>query len=376
MDAFFASVEALDDPSLRGKALLVGGPSRRGVVTAASYEARPFGVHSAMPMAEARSRCPHAIVRPPRHERYQEVSAQVFAIFHRFTPLVEGLSVDEAFLDVTESRALFGDGESIARQIRAAVRGELGLTVSAGVARSKFVAKIASDMDKPDGLTLVPPDVAAFLAPLPIERMWGVGKKTAPRLHAAGYRTFDDLARAEPRRLERLLGSWGLSISTLARGEDERIVEPNVLAKSVGAEETYEDDLTTREAIERTLLSHAQRVAQRLTRSENTGRVVQVKLKYADFTVRTRRMALPEAVSDTDSIYRTARELLDRFDLDGARVRLTGVSVGELMDGPAPPTLFPDAQRERSQKLEKVVAAAADRFGAAGIIRAELLRRR
>ena len=206
MDALFASVEELDDPSLRGKPVLVGGAFRRGVVAAASYAARKQGARSAMPMAEALRRCPDAIVVPPRRDRYAEISARVFAIFRRHTPVVEGLSLDEAFLDVTASQTLFGSGEGMARAIRRAIESELGLTASAGVATSKFVAKVASDLEKPDGLVVVPDDVAAFLAPLPIERMWGIGPKTSPRLRELGYKTLGDLARASVPSLSRVLG--------------------------------------------------------------------------------------------------------------------------------------------------------------------------
>src|SRR5580698_11007059 len=225
MDAFYASVEQRDDPALRGKPVIVGGRSRRGVVLAASYEVRPSGVRSAMPMAEALRRAPDAIVVPPRRDAYAEASEQAFAIFRRYTPLVEPLSLDEAFLDVTGSRAIFGDGEAIASAIKRDVRQELRLTASAGVAPCKFAAKIASDLRKPDGLVVVPSgEVAAFLAPLPVERMWGIGPKTAPKMHAMGYRTIGDLARADESALERLLGSWGTEVGRLARGEDARDV--------------------------------------------------------------------------------------------------------------------------------------------------------
>src|SRR5690606_17777249 len=240
MDAFFASVEQRDDPRLRGKPVVVGGASRRGVVAAASYEAREFGVRSAMPMAEALRRCPRLIVVPPRGDRYGEVSARVFDVFHAYTPLVEGLSIDEAFLDVTASRSLFGDGPTIARRIKQDVLDATGLTCSAGVAPCKFVAKIASDMEKPNGLTVVAGDVAAFLAPLPIERMWGIGPKTAPTLRRLGYATLGDLARADPAALERALGSWGPEVRELARGNDPRDVVPDREAKSIGAECTYD----------------------------------------------------------------------------------------------------------------------------------------
>ncbi len=374
MDAFFASVEQRDDPALRGKPVLVGGGERRGVVAAASYEARPFGARSAMPMAQALRLCPGAIVVRPRRARYEEVSAQVFAIFARFTPLVEGLSLDEAFLDVTSSQRLFGDGEAIARRIRAAILEETGLTASAGVAPSKFVAKIASDVDKPDGLTVVrEADVEAFLAPLPIERMWGVGPKAAARLRAMGYDTLGDLARADEARLTATLGSWGPTARQLARGIDAREVEPAREAKSLGAEETYDRDLRTRAEIERTLLAHSERVAERLHAQGLAASCVTVKLKYADFTLRTRQLQLPSPVDDASSIYEAVRGLLDR--LDCARpVRLTGVSASDLSSGPPPATLFDGEQRARRRAIQSASAALEARFGAAAkLTRAEVL---
>jgi DNA polymerase IV len=374
MDAFFASVEQRDDPSLRGKPVLVGGSSRRGVVAAASYEARPFGVRSAMPMAEALRRCPSAVVVPVRHGRYAEVSEDVFAIFRRYTPLVEGLSLDEAFLDVTASRALFGDGAAIARLIKAAIHEETGLTASAGVAPNKFVAKIASDLRKPDGLVIVPPNqMTEILSPLSMDRMWGVGPKASERLREYGLRTIGDLARADVAQLTRALGSWGTVVHELAQGIDDRPVVPDRAAESVGAEETYDQDLTSREAIARCLLGQATRVARRLVKSGLSARIVVVKIKYADFTVRTRRTTLPEPVADTDSIFAAATSLLDRFLLDGQRVRLTGVSVSGLIEGPPPRSLFPDPVQDRRRRLEEVVGKVIDRFGAKQLTRAALL---
>ena len=319
MDAFYASVEQRDDPSLRGKPVLVGHDSRRGVVTTASYEARPSGARSAMPMMEALRLCPDAIVVPVRMARYVEVSERVFEIFHRYTPLVQGLSLDEAFLDVTASQSLFGDGVKIARAIKNDIHRELELTASAGVAPCRFVAKIASDLRKPDGLVAVRQEnVRRFLAPLPIEKMWGVGPKTAPKLRALGYETLDDLARATPDALERTLGSWGAHVGALARGEDERDVDPSRAAKSVGAEQTYERDLSGHEEIARTLLVHSERIAQRLVREGISARVVAIKLKYADFTSRTRRVTLAEH-------RRVARALsADRRRVRGARRRAAG----------------------------------------------------
>jgi DNA polymerase-4 len=374
MDAFFASVEQHDDPSLRGKPLVVGGASRRGVVAAASYEARQFGVRSAMPMAEALRRCPRLIVVPPRGDRYGEVSARVFEIFHTYTPLVEGLSIDEAFLDVTASRGLFGDGATIAGLIKKDVLEATGLTCSAGVAPCKFAAKIASDMEKPNGLTVVGADVAAFLAPLPIERMWGIGPKTAPALRTLGYGTLGDLAKADPSALERALGSWGPEVRELARGNDPREVIPDREAKSIGAECTYDVDLTSREAIARTLLAHASRVAERLTAANLAARAVVVKLKLHDFSLLTRRVTLSSPASDTRTLHDACLALLDRFPLEGARVRLTGVSVQEL----GPPegvqaTLFRDRTRERRREVEHVLLRAKERFGNKPITFASLL---
>jgi len=373
MDAFFASVEQHDDPSIRGKPVLVGGHSRRGVVAAASYEARAFGCRSAMSMGEALRRCPQAVVVTPTRGRYDEVSSQVFEVFHRYTPLVEGLSIDEAFLDVTGSASLFGDGETIARAIKRDIVAATGLTASAGVAPCKFAAKVASDLDKPDGLTLVGDDVAAFLAPLPIERMWGVGPKTAPELRRLGYATIGDLARAEPAALERVLGSWGLDVHALALGQDARDVEPGRDAKSISAEVTYDVDLVSREEIARTLLSHAARVAARLTEAGLTAGAVVVKLKYADFTLLTRRMTLDEPASDTTTLHEASLELLARFPIVGRRVRLTGVAVQDIAEGAKQPTLFPDEAAARRRDLETVLLDAKGRFGGSPITFATLL---
>lgn len=373
MDAFFASVEQLDRPELRGRPVLVGGSARRGVVAAASYEARHFHVHSAMPMAEAMRRCPQAIVVAPRSSRYSEISGQVFEIFHRFTPLVEGLSLDEAFLDVSASLRLFGDGESIARAIKRAIWDEVQLHASAGVAPCKFVAKIASDMNKPRGLCVVQENVAEFLAPLPIERMWGVGRKAAERLRAAGFDTLGDLATSQRERLHALLGQPAARISALARGEDDRAVIPDRDAKSVGSETTFEDDLTGRAELARELLTHAARVASRLTEEGLGCGVVRVKLKYADFQLCTRQRTLRTPVADTDSIAETARSLLDEFPRRACGVRLVGVSATDLKPTPEQLSLFSDPARQRRETLEKLSLNLNRRFGDAGVKRATLL---
>jgi len=373
MDAFFASVEQLDNPNLRGKPVLVGALSRRGVVTAASYEARPTGVGSAMSMVEALRRCPEAIVVPPRRARYSELSSRVFEVFRRYTPLVEGLSVDEAFLDVTGSRALFGDGPEIARRIKQDVSSEIGLTGSAGVAPNKFVAKIASDMDKPDGLTVVPPDGGAeFLAPLPLERMWRVGPKARVKLRAAGLQTIGDLARADVRTLQHLLGSWGPVARDLARGLDERPVVVGSPPKSLGSETTFEHDLTTAEALLKPILRQSMQVADRLVNKGLWAQVVTLKIKYGDHRIRTRQARLSRGVADTDAIFEAAGDLLTRFDALDTGVRLTGVSVSSLTKHPDA-ELFPDEERARRERLAATTRALRERFGAAGVTRASLI---
>ena len=373
MDAFFASVEQLDDPDLRGKPVLVGARSRRGVVAAASYEARPSGVRSAMSMVEALRRCPEAVVVPPRRSRYVEVSRAVFDVFRRYTPLIEGLSVDEAFLDVTGSRSLFGDGPEIAVSIRKDIVRETGLTGSAGVAPNKFVAKIASDLDKPDGLTVVPEGTAAeFLAPLPLERMWRVGPKARVKLRAAGLRTIGDLAGLDPRTIEQLLGSWGPVARELARGHDDRPVVVGSPPKSLGTESTFEHDLTSKESMLKPILRQSMEVADRLVDKGLWARVVTLKIKYGDHQIRTRQVKLPRAVSDTDSIFAAATDLLDRFDDLESGVRLTGVSASVFSDGPGE-DLFPDADRARRERLAATTQALRERFGTTGLTRASLL---
>lgn len=373
MDAFFASVEQLDNPKLRGKPVLVGARSRRGVVTAASYEARPTGVRSAMSMVEALRRCPDAIVVLPRRSRYLEVSRHVFEVFRRYTPLVEGLSIDEAFLDVSGSRSLFGDGETIARCIKRDIKEELGLTGSAGVAPNKFAAKIASDLDKPDGLTLVPSDGAAeFLAPLPLERMWRVGPKARVRLRAAGLQTIGDLARSDTNTLHQLLGSWGPVARDLARGIDDRSVVVGAPPKSLGSEETFERDLRTSDALLKPILRQSMRVADRLVDQGLWARVVTLKIKYGDHRIRSRQMRLPRAVSDTDAIFEAAGELLGRFDALDFGVRLTGVSVSNMTKVPDA-ELFPDTERERRERLAATTHSLRERFGVAGLTRASLI---
>jgi len=326
MDAFYASVEVLDDPGLKGKPVIVGGGMKRGVVSAASYEARKFGVHSAMPMARASRLCPHGVFLPVRMERYKEVSDRIFEIFRRFTPLVEPLSLDEAFLDVTESARLFGSGVEIARRIKALVRSESGLSVSAGVASSKFLAKIASDLEKPDGLTVVPHGKEMeFLDPLPVGKLWGVGEVTRRSLEGMEVRTIGDLGQVPVETLARKFGRHGLHLHRLSRGVDDREVETEREIKSMGREDTYDEDLLDDVDLRRELLAIATRVAARLRRHGIKGRTVSLKLKYADFRLVTRETTLNCGTDDGGEIYRHALSLLGRTDAGTRPVRLLGI---------------------------------------------------
>jgi DNA polymerase-4 len=379
LDAFYASVEALDEPRLRGLPVIVGGDVRRGVVCSASYEARAFGVRSAMPTARAHRLCPGGIFRPPRFERYGELSERVMEIFSRYTPLVEPLSLDEAFLDVTASRALHGTGRQIAVAIRDAVKRETGLVVSAGVADVKFAAKIASDLGKPDGLVEVPPGgVREFLAPLPLARLWGVGPVTERALHALGLQTIGDLARYPAADLIRRFGSHGELLAELARGEDLREVVPDDPARSVGAEDTFAEDLRGPEALAPHLLRQSHRVARRLRHAGVLGRVVTLKVKYADFELVTRRCTLPRPTDDGRELYATVLAQLRRTDPRRA-VRLTGVAVSGLTEErmARQTDLFESAREREAGKrraLNATLDAIADRFGDDALLPADLAR--
>jgi DNA polymerase-4 len=352
MDAFYAAIEQRDRPELRGKPVIVGGSGPRQVVSTASYEARRFGVHSAMPGVRARQLCPQGIFVVPRMAVYAEVSAQVRGVFDSFTDLVEPLSLDEAFLDVTGSRALFGDGETIARRLKAAVRRATGLTVSVGVATSKYVAKVASDLQKPDGLVVVPPgDERAFLAPLPIARLWGVGAVTAERLERAGLRTIGDVQQRSEAALVQAFGdSLGPHLFVLANGLDPRHVEPRRAARSIGHEMTFAADLVDADAVRDTLLQLCQLVGRRLRREGVRCTVVRLKLRLPDFTTSTRQRQVPPTADDLD-LHRTASDLLAQCWPGRPGVRLLGVTGAALVGVGAPVqgVLFaaPPQQRER-----------------------------
>ncbi|MBI5609875.1 MAG: DNA polymerase IV [Deltaproteobacteria bacterium] len=372
MDAFYAAVEQRDDPALRGKPVLVAFDSPRSVVTTASYEARPFGVGSAMPLAQAKRRCPQAIVVPPRFAQYQAVSAQIFEIFGSLSPLVEGLSLDEAFIDLTGTRGLWGSAEEAARRLKELVWTETGLRVSVGVAACKFVAKVASDLRKPDALVVVPAEqTQAFLAPLPVSRLWGVGEKSVPKLQSLGLRTIGDVAAADRAWLVRALGSHGPFLPDLALGRDERPVVPDRDAKSIGSEQTLMVDAVGRDAIWPHLIEAADTIAFRLRREHLRAGGVRVKLKTADFQLVTHQARVAPPTSSARALLATAAELLPRFDLR-LPYRLVGLAAWDLRPDsePVQPDLFTDRERQRDERLDKALDAVRDRFGRTALRRA------
>lgn len=377
MDAFYASVEALDDPSLSGKPVIVGGSRQRGVVSAASYEARKFGIHSAMPMARAVKLCPTGIFLPPRMTRYQEVSARIFSIFRNFTPLVEPLSLDEAFLDVTGSIRLFGPTAEIAARIRKQVQTLTGLTVSAGLASSKLVAKIASDFKKPDGLTIVPAGhEQEFLAPLPVSRLWGVGQTTLKDLALLGVDTIGDLRDLSYDLLKRKFKKHGSHLYYACRGIDEREVTPDREIKSVGHEETFADDITDIGVIRLKLLALADKVAGRLRRSGLGGRTVTIKVKFYDFRQITRSMTIPAPTNDSRGIHKTSLLLLKKTAAGKIPIRLLGISLSQLREDKAVQTsLFSDKNDQFKRRLlNRAVDEINAKFGSTTMLPGSLLR--
>ncbi len=373
LDAFFAAVEQRDHPELRGRPVIVGGGDRnaRGVVSAASYEARKFGVHSAMSLREAGRRCPEGVFMPVDGRRYQAASRDVMAVLRRFTPLVEPISIDEAFLDVTATFVLFGDGPTIARRIKDEVRSDVGLTASVGVATTKLVAKIASDLRKPDGLVVVPTgEEASFLAPLPISRLWGVGEKTRVALAEFGVLTIGDLAALPPDVVVRRFGKHGGSLVERARGIDADPVHDGDPAKSVGHEHTFDVDTTDREVIERTLLAMSDGVAGRLRSAGVRAGTVAVKIRDSSFRTITRQRTLAEPTDMTEPIYRIALELA-RPELRGIRVRLLGVTASNL--GEREQLAMFSAEDPKRRRATEAADAVRRRYGSDAVTRARLL---
>jgi DNA polymerase-4 len=380
MDAFYASVEQRDRPELRGKPVAVGGSSARGVVAAASYEARRFGVRSAMPSFEARRLCPELIFLRGDMARYARESRRIFAIFDEFSPQVEGLSLDEAFLDLSGTERLLGPAAEVGVRLRARVMQETGLAVSVGIAPVKMVAKIASAAAKPDGLLEVRADeVREFLDPLPIRRIWGVGPVTGQRLEAAGFMRIRDLAAADPERLRALLGDWGREVSRLARAEDLREVEAFREPHSYSEENTFEEDVAERSVLEATILTHAESVARRLRRDGVQARTVVLKWREArrrapgprGYPARSRRITLLEATDDGEVIAKEAIRLLRAPAFSGP-VRLLGVGVAGIQgEGPTQLPLFGVApERKRRQELNRALDEINDRFGSGAVVRA------
>jgi DNA polymerase-4 len=374
MDAFYASVEQRDDPTLKGKPVVVGG-NTRGVVAAASYEAREFGIRSAMPMRDALRRCPNLCRVPPRMSHYQSVSKEVFSIFREFTPMVEGLSLDEAFLDVTESLQLFGNEVVIAREIKTRVKERTGLTASVGVAPNKLVAKIASDLDKPDGLFVVTDkDMRDVLDPLPVRVIPGIGPETLSRLNRVRIATIADLRLAHDQHLEPIFGRFTQRTRDRAAGIDDRPVQPSRRDKSISAESTFDEDLSERRAMRRQLLRLSEKTATRLRAKELVAGTVQVKIRQSDFTTFTRQSALKPPANSTETLYKAATILLDEWlaEYPGARIRLLGVG-GSALVRDAQPDLFAPQVSAGGTQLDQTVDEIRGRFGDTSLGRARTL---
>ena len=380
MDAFYASVEQLDDPSLKGLPVIVGGLGPRGVVATANYEARTFGVHSAMPTGRARRLCPQGRYLRPRMERYREKSAEVFRIFRDFTPVLEGLSLDEAFLDVSGSLKLFGRPEQIAQAIKNRIHRETGLTASVGVAHNKFLAKLASDARKPDGLFCVDPDkVHAFLDPMPITRLWGIGKRTAPRLRALGILTIGQLRHSDITVVRQALGKRSEHFMRLARGEDERDVMAHRPDKSISNEVTFDVSLEDRDELLAELQRQAENVARRLRAKQMLARTVVIKIRDDGFHTVTRSRSLVAPSNSTQTLYKMARAVFEtwRSSHDNTPVRLLGMGVSGLEDEP----VFDHAQGDQldsrtEQSLDRVFDTINRRFGDSGIAHGQTLKNR
>jgi len=375
MDAFYASVEQRDNPSLKGLPVIVGGEAeKRGVVSAASYEARAYGVHSAMPTSQAKRLCPRGVFLPVRISRYREISEQIFRILIEYTPLVEPLSLDESFLDVSASEKLFGPALEIAKEIKRRIRHTTGLTASAGVAPNKFLAKIASDLKKPDGLVEIKPEkVREFLQDLPISKLWGVGRFTEKVLREMGILSVGQLAAYPLTVVEKKLGKFGWELAALARGEDDRPVIPRSEAKSISQEETFTPDLQVLQKMRKILLDQSERVGWELRKQKLKGRTVHLKVRYPDFSLITRSTTLSTPTDLGIEIYQTVIKLLDKTRALQKGARLLGVGISNLhRHGPEQLSLF-DSNRKKIERSTEVVDRILDKFGSDSIKRASLI---
>lgn len=377
LDAFFASVEQLDHPELRGQPVLVGGRGKRAVVAAASYEARRFGCHSAQPMSQALRHCPQALVCPPRFERYSELSADFFSVLGTFSPLVESLSIDEGFVDLSGSTRLLGKPAQLPPKIMRAVLDKTGLSASVGLAPNKFLAKMASEVNKPRGFHIIEPgQERSFLKDLKVSRLWGVGKKTEAQLHRLGLFKIGDIAEQKEQDLTRALGSLGLHLHRLSRGKDLRKVEPRTERKQIGIERTFDQNIRGIDAVQSRLLSYAEELADRLVRKDLRAQKVQIKLRRPDFETITRQQTLPLATYDAQTLYRAGLALFFRSGWTHEPLRLLGLSVGQLYDQSSAPvvqtqlSLLEESAPEQSGKdllaaeaRQRLVSKIRDRFG-------------
>ena len=376
MDAFYASVEVREQPGLAGRPVIVGGsPRGRGVVSAANYEARRFGIHSAMPTARAMRLCPDAVCLPGRMSLYASVSRQIREIFNRYSPLVEPLSLDEAFLDVTDSQRLFGSAAEIANAIKQAISNELSLVASVGIAPNKFIAKIASDLDKPDGFVEVKPEeVQAFLDPLPVSRVWGVGRPPARNWIAWASPPLPNYANNRKRCCRIGSASSGIILWRLANGMDDRPVVSDSEAKSISNETTFDSDISNRDTLRAWLMELTEQVCWRLRQHDLFGRTVQIKLRFADFSTITRSHTLPEATQQTKQVWQAVMALFDKaMQSESRRLRLVGVGVSGLSETAQRPQvqtdMFEQPKDTRQTQLDEVADAIKSRFGSSGIRR-------
>ncbi len=379
LDAFFAAVEQRDNPELVGKPIIVGGQAeKRGVVSTCSYEARKFGVRSAMPMSQAMRLCPEAVFLPVAMSRYQEASRQVFQIFSTYTPVIEPLSIDEAFLDLTGCTGIFGSMETIAKQIKTRVKSEVGLNISVGISYNKFLAKLATELGKPDGLKIIThSDTMAVLTPLPVSYLWGVGEKSQEQLKRIGINTIGQLAEMSPEVLERTMGPHARIYWELAHGIDKRMVELDRKRKSIGREITFQSDIDDTVELENVLLDLAGQVSRRLRRQLIGARTITLKLRYKNFKTLTRRVTLPGASNSEDAIYHAVKNLFYKVIHNGDSIRLLGLyassleAVPEVIQG----DLFASVQEKRNESLDLALDQIRDRFGEKIITKASLLQR-